>query len=1276
MLSFGDYFLFLLLTMVKIASFNVNGLRDIDKFTKVIKVCDAEIICIQETHWDTDCETKCKKKWPGFYFSSHGTQRARGVSIMVSSQIEVDATLIDKDSRGRWVKVGFVFEDTVYKLLNIYAPNNERERTSFFQELNMIAKDCDIIVGDFNVKMCRLDFSSDCSYKQDSSRAALKLFMDNNNLCDLWRTRNPVTREYSRVQPYMDTIRQSRIDFCLVKKPQIDFFNTVRYCLNFISDHAILHVEMGVKRKGRGGGVWQFNASLLSRRNYVDCISKLISFECSQPEFGENIVEGWEKLKVRIKQKSIQFAKKLNFKTREKERSLRNTIVKLNAQPVVDVERLVNIQNEIKEIERIKCEGAIVRSRAQYAVEGEKSTAFFLNLEKRKQNQCYLQEIKDKEGKVVTNLVDILETVKTFYSDLFKTEGSDIQTTNEILEKMSAKLNDEDKLMCEQEITEKDIECAINQMTSNKSPGSDGLTANFYKAFCNVLKPILLKLYNTMEREQKVPESMTLGLITLIFKKGKKDELTNYRPITLLNNDYKILMKIFANRVKQILHTIIEPTQAYSVPGREVTDTVCTIRDVVEYLKETGQPGILLALDFNKAFDRVEHQFMFNVLKKVGFGNRFIQWVKLLYSKATGKVKCNGVITDAFPLERSVRQGCPLSSILYTIIAEPLGTLLKKDKYISGIELPGGGSCVVQQFADDTTLTVKNMASIDRAIEVINMYGRASGSRINVGKSEIMFINTAEPQQENIPFKIQSKHIKILGTYIGKDVGAARDLSWTEIINKIEKCLNYWKLRELKLKGRVVVLNNLILSKLNYALAVIELPLWVLNRINEIITNFLWRAKVSKIARKTLIGKYREGGLQLVDLESKKRAFRIKTVKKYLCDSTAYGWKSLMAYFINKVFNIGDFVLLMQLKRPMMAGLPGFYREVLSAHAEFLEHIDYTCDSINVIREMPIFLNKKINKTGKLLYNDKMLKAGLIQLKDIMYELVPGFLPPQAIYDNIKEIDYNVKMKEITNYYNDLKESIPKEWQTIIKQRVVRNREGKLPAMLVEQGGEWKSINSLKSKQIYEKFLVQASQRPTSLPFWGKVMPNLNVGQIWGQWRVRGNSLEAEDNDYKIRHNKVFTNVILHQFDRGVGRECDICGLLPETLMHMYRECSELTSFFETLKECLVNKLGLIWDRGDSWDVFFIFGVWEKSRVKNVALCKFLLSHARWAVKSRRNIAHFEGRIISVWNIFKSIVKKQIHYRLTHGAADFTLLFIKDSDLLSLNRRGEIVWNW
>lgn len=139
---------------------------------------------------------------------------------------------------------------------------------------------------------------------------------------------------------------------------------------------------------------------------------------------------------------------------------------------------------------------------------------------------------------------------------------------------------------------------------------------------------------------------MVEGVITILYKKGSKLDLENYRPISLLNVDYKILTKILANRMKRVIGEVVQPTQCYSIPGRDIADTIGTIRDVIEHMKRDSIGGVVVGIDWNKAFDRVEHEFLFRVLEKFGFGEKMVGWVRRLYGSARSCVKVNGVLRD------------------------------------------------------------------------------------------------------------------------------------------------------------------------------------------------------------------------------------------------------------------------------------------------------------------------------------------------------------------------------------------------------------------------------------------------------------------------------------------------------------------------------------------------------------------------------------------------------------------------------------------------------
>lgn len=225
-------------------------------------------------------------------------------------------------------------------------------------------------------------------------------------------------------------------------------------------------------------------------------------------------------------------------------------------------------------------------------------------------------------------------------------------------------------------------------MENNRSPGLDGLSTNFYKCFWPILGSEITQVYNYAFDNEHPPLTQRRGVISLLFKKGDRTQLQNWRPITLLNTDYKILTKALANRLKHTLPLLIHTDQTACIPGRTINDNLWLIQDAITYANETNIPLALISVDQLKAFDRVSHSFLFKTLQKFGFGPDFQRWIQMLYTDVTSSVKVNGWLTAFIPLERGLRQGCALSMPLYVLTAEILATHIRAHPHIRGLQHP------------------------------------------------------------------------------------------------------------------------------------------------------------------------------------------------------------------------------------------------------------------------------------------------------------------------------------------------------------------------------------------------------------------------------------------------------------------------------------------------------------------------------------------------------------------------------------------------------------
>ena len=202
--------------------------------------------------------------------------------------------------------------------------------------------------------------------------------------------------------------------------------------------------------------------------------------------------------------------------------------------------------------------------------------------------------------------------------------------------------------------------------------------------------------------------SQRQGIIRLIPTKNKNlSLLKNWRPISLLNVDYKITTKALALRLRKVLPSIISDVQTGYIEGRFIGENIRMISDIIHFTAEQNQEGIALFIDFEKAFDSLEWAFLSKALDVFQFGNDFKNWVRILYSNISSCTINNGYASSWFKLERGIRQGCPLSGLLFVLAVETLSACIRSCKEIKGIQV-ANREIKLSQYADDTTTFCKD----------------------------------------------------------------------------------------------------------------------------------------------------------------------------------------------------------------------------------------------------------------------------------------------------------------------------------------------------------------------------------------------------------------------------------------------------------------------------------------------------------------------------------------------------------------------------------------
>ena len=424
-----------------------------------------------------------------------------------------------------------------------------------------------------------------------------------------------------------------------------------------------------------------------------------------------------------------------------------------------------------------------------------------------------------KDGLIVTGTGDMLEQTRQFYVDLYAEEGVEESAQDTMLNIIKTKLTAEQAQLCEGEVTHEEITHAVRQAQNDKSPGTDGLTYEFYKSFWQLLGKDLVQVFNYSFENRELPDLQNCSLLTLLFKKGERALLSNRRPISLLNTDYKILAKALSVKLSRVLTNMVSDDQTFGVPERTILNKVFILRDLVIICKQRNIPAAIISIDQMKAFDRVNWSFMYKTLRAFGFKDTFVRWINLLY------------ITERKALLSSwcTTRGPTLPVVI--LIAEVFAISVRSDPEIKGIP---ADSIIhkISQYADDTSLTVVSNESIERLAYHLDLYEKASGAKVNREKCEGLWLDSNQNWTDKpLGFKWQSDKIKVLGIHIGN-----MDLChtiWDEKIDKFTRTLNLWKMPDLSLKGKRTVINILAAACLWYPAYVCHIPDWAMKKLND-----------------------------------------------------------------------------------------------------------------------------------------------------------------------------------------------------------------------------------------------------------------------------------------------------------------------------------------------------------------------------------------------------------------------------------------------------------
>lgn len=587
---------------------------------------------------------------------------------------------------------------------------------------------------------------------------------------------------------------------------------------------------------------------------------------------------------------------------------------------------------------------------------------------------------------------------------------------------------------------------------------------------------------------------------------------------------------------------------------------------LLSFCDANDTPGSIVLLDIEKAFDSVEHEFLFEVLSSFNLGENFIQWIKTFYHNRRSYVINNGFLSDPIPMERGIFQGCPISPLLFLCAIEVLAAKIRNNEQIKGIRI-GGIEKKVSLLADDTTCFLQgNLESFQNLFDTLNEFARVSGCKVNMSKSEAIHIGSLKGsdfkpfQGEGLLWKENT--FKTLGVHFSLNTKALYELNFVPKLTQIQQILNCWRSRSLSLIGKITVIKSLLLPQLLYLFSVlcIFIPKIFFKKLNTLLFKFIWNGGNDRVKRNFLFHDYTEGGLRMIDVAAFSQAQKLVWAKKMLDPDYESTWKhiesTVLSHFHSDVSvlwktNAPDCVLNL-LKNCQLA-------ETIKTWYIYKEKVKENLGYGNYHLQDPIWWNRDIRlKTKRFFYYPEWYDRGITTLSD----LDRGYNFVKSFEDLVIEYDISIKDRR---KYNSLMKGILMDW-FYNPITVDDNIHEKIVESLFE--------GSKVTKHAYNTLKTYESPGDIEL-YWFDILEV--EGEIdWAN--IHDNNFRCTIETqlrsfyFKIFHRAICTNKFLHKIGKIESPLCFFCNGASESLVHLFCDCDNILNLWDSLSAFIEKK--------------------------------------------------------------------------------------------------------
>ena len=882
-----------------------------------------KIVLLQELHSSHDLSVLWSSKLSMYncYFS-HYTTASRGTGLLIHRSVDFNILQEIIDIQGRYVILKGVMYGCHVTVASVYAPSDTAEnRDIFFDELiGTNLGNVHFLMGDFNSV---LDSVKDRPFGSNGGDNEILKFEQDTNSTEAWRFINGEKIEYSYGK-HPENGPFSRIDLCFVSTEAIGTVSDAKYYDHFgISDHKPLVVTIRLGENLIGNDFKKIKPGTISHEkfvkgfsnlwegvkesflnqikqkiihgNFVGSLKELLSELQGDCDFSKPIIlqnlkidgEWWDSFKVSIFKlgRKVQISNRVENITKYRGKLQEYTFS--NGDKNVLKKEILQLLKDINKEDLFKAQ---IEQRKNF----EKNSGAFFRIIKEDRKKSYLDKVYTNNGVVLSKRKDIMNHLVSKYENLF-CQKRPFQGLG-IFEKHVPKIEEDQN---DGPITFDELKKVIFNISSDKCPGSDGIPIEFYKLNFKIIGPFMVELFNRIcSFEGEFPKSWDTSILKLIPKEDKIS-FDTLRPLQLLNLDLKSLAGVWAYRMGEVSRAVINKYQTGGVKGRSIQDNTLLINLLLQHHKFQNKGGFFVPTDNTKAFDNILRDYLYETLTKYGFTEKTIHVIRKFYRNNKAKIIVNGFLSKQFDILNGIRQGCPLSALLYVLAVEPLSRAIFAAKEFIGFRLPNNIEVKLVQHLDDLNFFAQDEHSIKFAINLINQFGDISGSVLNMKKTCIIKIGESNgkyniagiPVLKNIvttkvigakTVKVfEGEFAKVFGVYFSANIKSYIYKNWQVVYKKCTSAISKWQDVRLSLIGKVLVLNVKVIPKMFYMMQAIEPIKYWHERFISLFRRFIGTGSCA-IPINILEWSKTQGGLGLTSITNKARSLRLRYVKNYL----------------------------------------------------------------------------------------------------------------------------------------------------------------------------------------------------------------------------------------------------------------------------------------------------------------------------------------------------------------------------------------------------------